>query len=102
MTPRNDGSDGGEGGDGATLLVEWAVSDPDDDDLATIGIVVLETASDGAGVVDRRTVEVDGFEAIDATAFDIDGADTAYKIRLEAVDDAGNTTVAVTRDAPDE
>jgi hypothetical protein len=101
MTPGNDGSDGGEGGDGATLLVEWAVSDPDDD-LATIGIVVLETVSDGAGVVDRRTVEVDGFEATDATAFDIDGADTAYGIRLEAVDDAGNTAVAVTRDAPDE
>jgi hypothetical protein len=101
MTPGNDGSDGGDGGDGATLLVEWAVSDPDDD-LATTGIVILETASDGAGVVDRRTVEVDGFEAIDATAFDIDGADTAYKIRPEAVDDAGNTAVAVTRDAPDE
>lgn len=89
------------GDEGSALVVEWSVSDTDDD-LESAVVTIVEDPGGSAQVVEQRTIETDGAEASSEFAIENPTPGVAYEVRLEVEDDAGNVAFAVTRVSPSE
>ena len=87
---------------GTTLVtVDWRVVDPDSD-LDSIRIALVAESDAEARRVEQRRFDADGDSSPGSTTLALPPGVDVYEVRLEAVDETGNSVFALTREMVDD
>lgn len=88
--------------DGTTLVtVDWRVSDPDSD-LASVRVTLVADPDAEARRVEQQRFDADGDSSLESTTLALPADVDVYEVRLEAVDETGNSVFGLTREVADD
>lgn len=88
--------------DGTTLVtVDWRVVDPDSD-LASVRVTLVVDPDAEARRVEQQRFDADGDSSLGSTTLALPAGVDVYEVRLEAMDETGNSVFALTREVADD